>query len=64
MASRNGKRQGHGMSRRHAMLLAMLAAACMVFLSGCLGVQRDPKSVLPGNAPASWENQTLGVPMG
>ena len=46
------------------MLLAMLAAACMVFLSGCLGVQRDPKSVLPGNAPASWENQTLGVPMG
>ena len=41
-------------------LLALLAAVC---LSGCVGIEADPESDLPGNAPASWEGKTLGVPL-
>ena len=41
-------------------LLALLAAAC---LSGCVGIEADPESDLPGNAPANWEGKTLGVPL-
>jgi hypothetical protein len=42
------------------VLLAVLAAA---FLVGCVGIEADPESDLPGNAPASWEGKTLGVPL-
>ena len=43
-----------------AWLLALLAAAC---LASCVGIEADPESDLPGNAPADWEGKTLGVPL-
>ena len=44
------------------LLIWFLAAACLA-VAGCVGVERNPNSALPGNAPASWEGRTLGVPL-
>ncbi len=44
-------------------LLVWLAVAACLAAAGCVGVERNPNSALPGNAPASWEGRTLGVPM-
>jgi len=38
---------------------------CAVLLLGaCVSiVETDPNSTLPSNRPASWEGQSLGVPL-
>ena len=48
---------------RQAIRLALCVGALLWLATGCVGIQADPNSDLPGNAPASWEGQTLGVPL-
>lgn len=43
-------------------LLLLLAVLCA--MAGCVGIQADPNSDLPSNAPAHWEGKTLGLPVG
>lgn len=45
------------------LALVALCALAMTFAAGCVGIHSDPDSDLPGNAPASWEGKTLGVPI-
>ncbi len=47
---------------KHALLL-LLAGLLLAAAAGCVGIQTDPNSDLPANAPASWEGKTLGVPL-
>ena len=43
--------------------LFWLLVAFGLMLAGCVGIERNPDSALPGNAPASWEGRSLGVPV-
>ena len=40
-----------------------LVALCALAMAFAAGIHSDPDSDLPGNAPASWEGKTLGVPI-
>ena len=51
------------MRMRKILQLALCFGALLWLMVGCVGIQSDPNSDLPGNVPASWEGQTLGVPM-
>ena len=44
-------------------LLLLLAGFLAPAAAGCVGIQTNPESDLPANAPASWEGKTLGVPL-
>ena len=45
-------------------LLFTILCLAILILSSCVSVDaRDPNSTLPSNRPASWEGQSLGVPL-
>lgn len=48
------------------LLVWLASLAMLAVLSGCVSVDDESEkggSALPWNAPANWENKTLGVPM-
>jgi len=47
-----------------AFLTLALLTIMLGLLAGCVGIQSDPNSDLPNNAPAGWEGKTLGLPVG
>ena len=51
------------MKLRKVLQVALCVGVLLWLAVGCVGIQSDPNSDLPGNVPASWEGQTLGVPM-
>ncbi|MCQ2402343.1 MAG: hypothetical protein MJ202_01265 [Lentisphaeria bacterium] len=52
------------MKQRFVQLVLLLALAMLAWgAAGCVGIQSDPESNLPNNAPAEWEGKMLGVPL-
>ncbi|MBR4125081.1 MAG: hypothetical protein IKR13_02655 [Victivallales bacterium] len=51
------------MELRRLLQLALCLGVLLWLTVGCVGIQSDPNSDLPGNVPASWEGQSLGMPM-
>ena len=47
---------------RRLMILVLLGGTMLLFSCVSMNVS-DPNSTLPSNRPASWENQSLGVPL-